>query len=352
VVALQVSAMMSTPQQTLPTALQVKTVKFGDGPLGIGLTDFLSFREDASPGADEQYSTSVQRFNPLADGSAGVAETSGLVDIGDLLVAVNGVDTAGSSKEELLNLVASSARPVELGFRRPGAMALEVISPIPSTLASSPALSSPGALEPRRRAQVYAKLVQDFSNMQDALTASHERNAQLERDLIAAKSAAELGRRQVLLLKSEHSSALAQIKGAYADSKSKHHAEATEREAEVSALHSQLSALRTELRGELDTQSRRAEAATSDLAAVQGELAAALASRESLMQTLEGLRSAHSAQIASKESALRDLSGELAKEKLQREMIEQEMAHKHIVHASQVDSKVAEMQAMATALAR
>ena len=51
-----------------------------------------------------------------------------------------------------------------------------------------------------------------------------------------------------------------------------------EREAEIAALRNETSALRTELQGELDTQSKRAEAALSDLAVVQGELAAALAS--------------------------------------------------------------------------
>ena len=142
---------ISTPSR--PTN-RAQIIRFGDGSLGIGLTDAPTFSADA--GAAARYSTSVLRFNQLPDGSAGPAESSGRVTVGDLLVSVNGADTGGLSKDDVLSMVSSSGRPVELGFCNPDAVAQEAISPIPSMLASTPGGTT---MEPRRRAQVYAKLV-------------------------------------------------------------------------------------------------------------------------------------------------------------------------------------------------
>ena len=47
---------MVTPLRIASGVAKVKTVAFGDGPLGMGLADAPRFRADASsPGSDEQY---------------------------------------------------------------------------------------------------------------------------------------------------------------------------------------------------------------------------------------------------------------------------------------------------------
>lgn len=95
-----------------------RVVAFEEGSLGMGLAVHDSF-EEGSDSLLGKYSTLVERLNPTADGSAGAAEATGAVFVGDVVVVVNGLDVSDKDHGQVIAHVRASTRPVEIGFLSP-----------------------------------------------------------------------------------------------------------------------------------------------------------------------------------------------------------------------------------------
>jgi hypothetical protein len=96
------------------------TVTFGKGPIGIGMAENLEWCSASAVGA---FSTVVERFNLMKSGSAGPAEKSGRVHIGDLVVAVSGADVRGEEHFETLARIRACPRPFTITFCEPRLLA-------------------------------------------------------------------------------------------------------------------------------------------------------------------------------------------------------------------------------------
>ena len=92
--------------------LRASTVSFGTGPLGLGLGANNNF----DPSGSSVFSTSVERFNLLPDGSTGPAQAARCIAIGDFIVAVNKESTAGLDYGHVMARIKASRRPVLISF--------------------------------------------------------------------------------------------------------------------------------------------------------------------------------------------------------------------------------------------
>ncbi|RHY69124.1 hypothetical protein DYB34_010285 [Aphanomyces astaci] len=63
-------------------------------------------------------SVCVYKLLRTADGSQGEASATGLVDIGDIIVQVNGVSVDGLSVDHIATIISQSPRPIQLSFQK------------------------------------------------------------------------------------------------------------------------------------------------------------------------------------------------------------------------------------------
>ena len=98
----QIKAMMADGNLTT----QFKVV-FGEARLGMMLND-----------APDGVGVDVQAFTVTEDGELGAAEQGGEVKVGDKVVRVANVSTAGKNYEEVLDMVIGASRPLEIVFER------------------------------------------------------------------------------------------------------------------------------------------------------------------------------------------------------------------------------------------
>ena len=102
----------------------VTVVTFGDGPLGLKLGEHACWSPASASEADGScFSAIVDRLNKNPDGSPGPAERTGVVQLQDLVTAVNDRSVANEVYTRVIELIKAAPRPLTLSFRRPSAAA-------------------------------------------------------------------------------------------------------------------------------------------------------------------------------------------------------------------------------------
>lgn len=103
----------------------IQVIKFDKGSLGVVLTS-----------ATTPYAgmLAVRGFRDLADGVLGQAQESGKIQLGDLVVSINGIRIGSKTPEGIKRHLDCVHRPVYIGFQRPS---IPAILPSPSSGAAS-----------------------------------------------------------------------------------------------------------------------------------------------------------------------------------------------------------------------